>query len=99
VTIGENVTIGHSAVDHGCTVGDGCLIGMNSTVLDGAIIGCSSIVGAGSLVLSGKKFEQRSLLGGVPAKLLRQVTDDEAKGIVEASLHYVDLSHKYIKAL
>jgi carbonic anhydrase/acetyltransferase-like protein (isoleucine patch superfamily) len=78
--IGAGVTIGHNAVLHGCTVEDGCLIGMNATVLNGATIGAGSIVGAGAMVPAGMTVPPRSLVAGVPAKVRRELSDDEVKG-------------------
>lgn len=79
--IGRNVSIGHAAVVHGCTIGDDCLIGMNSTVLSGAIIGESSLVAAGAVVLEGTVVPPRSLVAGVPAKVRRELTDEEVAAI------------------
>ncbi len=70
--IGNDVTIGHKVMLHGCTIEDGCLIGMSATILDGAVIGKESIVGAGALVTKGKKFPPRSLILGSPAKVVRE---------------------------
>jgi carbonic anhydrase/acetyltransferase-like protein (isoleucine patch superfamily) len=75
--IGEAVTIGHNAVVHGCTVEDGCLIGMGSTVLNGATIGAGSVVAAGAVVPEGMTVPPRSLVAGVPAKVRRELSDDE----------------------
>lgn len=79
--IGRNVSIGHAAVVHGCTIGDDCLIGMNSTVLSGAVIGDMSLVAAGAVVLEGTIVPPRSLVAGVPAKVRRELTDDEVEAI------------------
>ena len=76
-TIGEGVTIGHNAVVHGCTIGDGCLIGMNATVLNGATIGAGSVVAAGAVVPEGTTVPPNSLVAGVPAKIRRELSDDE----------------------
>ncbi len=77
VTVGGWVSVGHRAVLHGCTIGDGSLIGMSATVLNGAVIGEQSLVAAGSVVLEGMIVPPRSLVAGVPAKVRRQLTDDE----------------------
>jgi len=71
VVIGKNVTIGHGAIVHGCTVGDEVIIGMNSVVLDGADIGSGSIVGAGAVVLNGMKVPEMSVVLGVPARVIK----------------------------
>ena len=81
VVIGENVSVGHNAVVHGCTIGDGSLIGMGSVVLSGAVIGEGCLVAAGAVVLEGTVVPPGSLVAGVPAKVRRELTDDERDGI------------------
>ena len=76
-TIGSNVTVGHSCIIHGCTIGDDCLIGMGSTILNGTRIGPNSLVGAGSLVTEGKEFPAGSVIMGRPAKVVREVSERE----------------------
>ncbi len=88
LTIGENVTIGHNAVVHGCTVGDESLIGMGAIVLNKAVIGRQCIVGAGALVTEGKVFPDRSLIIGSPARAARQVTDEEIERVRENARNY-----------
>ncbi len=90
--IGQNVTVGHRAILHGCTVGDGCLIGMGSIVLDGAEIGAESVVGAGALVTQGKKFPPRSLIIGSPARAVRSLGDEDARRLRENAGRYVQLA-------
>jgi len=92
--VGRNVTVGHRVVLHGCRIGDGALIGIGSIVLNGAEIGESSIVGAGALVTQGKKFPPRSLILGSPAKLVRELTDQEVADILDNSRHYVELARQ-----
>ncbi|MCQ9615599.1 gamma carbonic anhydrase family protein [Paenalcaligenes niemegkensis] len=75
--VGKNVTIGHQAMLHGCTIEDGALIGIQAVVLNGAVIGRNSLVGAGALVTEGKVFPERSLIIGSPAKAVRTLSDDE----------------------
>lgn len=75
LTIGENVSIGHQAMLHGCTIGDGSLIGIQAVVMNRAVIGKDCLVGAGAIVTEGKKFPDRSLILGAPAKLVREVTE------------------------
>lgn len=82
VVIGENVSVGHNAVVHGCTVEDGSLVGMGSVVLSGAVIGAGSLVAAGAVVLEGTEIPPGSLVAGVPAKVRRQLTDEEREGIL-----------------
>ena len=77
VIIGENVSVGHNAVIHGCTIGDGSLIGMGSVVLSGAVIGRACLVAGGAVVLEGTVVPDGSLVAGVPAKVRRALTDDE----------------------
>ncbi len=82
VVIGENVSVGHNAVVHGCTVEDGCLIGMGSVILSGAVIGAGSLVAGGALVLGGTIVPPGSMVAGVPAKVRRELTDEEKRGIL-----------------
>jgi len=93
--IGSDVTVGHKVMLHGCTIEDACLIGMSATILDGAVIGKESIVGAGSLVTKNKKFPPRSLIMGVPAKAVRQLTDEEVKNLYESAHHYAKYKEDY----
>lgn len=97
-TVGARVSIGHGAVVHGCTVGDDCLIGMSATVLNGAVIGAGSLVAAGAVVLEGTEIPPRSLVAGVPAKVRRELSDEELDGVKENAAHYVELAraHKEI---
>ena len=93
--IGDNITVGHSAIIHGCTIEDDCLIGMGAIILNHAVIGKESIVGAGALVTTGKKFPSRSLIMGSPAKLIRSVTDEELEGTRKNTESYVEISKEY----
>jgi carbonic anhydrase/acetyltransferase-like protein (isoleucine patch superfamily) len=86
--VGEDVIIGHSAVVHGCTVGDRCLIGMNATILNGAVLGEGCIIGAGALVGEGKVVPPRSLVVGVPGRVLRPVSDEEYERIKTSAASY-----------
>ncbi|MDD6258165.1 MAG: gamma carbonic anhydrase family protein [Erysipelotrichaceae bacterium] len=94
VTIGNNVTIGHSAIIHGCTIKDESLIGMGAIIMNGAEIGFHCIVGAGALVTENKKFEDGSLIIGSPAKAVRKLTDKEIEGIHQNALLYVKEAQK-----
>ena len=87
VTIGSDVTVGHGAIVHGCTVEDGVLIGMGSTILDHAVIGEGAIVAAGSLVLSNTVIEPGSIWGGVPAKFIKKVDPEQAKELNQKIAH------------
>jgi len=92
--LGEDVTVGHRAVLHGCSVGDRCLVGMGAIVLDGAVIGEECIVGAGALVTQGKSFPPRSMILGCPAKVARELKPDEVAGLREHARAYADLARR-----
>ncbi len=94
--IGDDVTVGHKVMLHGCTIEDACLIGMSATILDGAVIGKESIVGAGSLVTKGKKFPPRSLIMGSPAKVVRELNEDEVKELYNSAKRYVAFKDDYL---
>ena len=94
-TIGNGVTVGHNAIVHGCEISDNCLIGMGATVLDGAKIGEGSLVGAGALVTGGKVFPPKSLILGSPAKLVRELTDEDVTATIKNAEEYVMLGKKY----
>lgn len=96
-TVGEYVTVGHNVILHGCTVGNYTLVGMGSIILDDAEIGEYSIVGAGSLVTKNTKIPSGVLCVGSPAKVVRQLTDEEKESLKESAEHYITLSKKYIK--
>lgn len=93
--VGADVSIGHGAIVHGCVVENGCLIGMNATVLNGAVIGANSLVAAGALVLEGAVIPPRSLVAGVPGKVRRELTDEEVTGLLGNSARYVPRSKIY----
>lgn len=94
--IGDDVTIAHKVMLHGCSVGDACLIGMNATILDGAVIGKESIVGANSLVTKNKKFPPRSLILGNPAKAVRKLSDEEVEGLYTSARNYIEYKNRYM---
>jgi carbonic anhydrase/acetyltransferase-like protein (isoleucine patch superfamily) len=89
LTLADDVTVGHQAVLHGCTVGAGSLIGIQAVVLNGAVIGRQCLVGAGAVVTEGKVFPDRSLIIGAPAKAVRMLSDDEVAGLAMAATRYV----------
>ncbi len=89
MNIARNVTIGHQAMLHGCTVGEGSLVGIQSVVLNGAVIGRNCLVGAGAIVTEGKTFPDRSLILGAPARVVRELTDQEIANIADAAAIYV----------
>jgi len=93
--IGDDVTIGHRVMLHGCTIENACLIGMSATILDGAVIGKESIVGAGALVTKNKIFPPRSLIVGSPAKVIRELNDDEVKELYASAYRYVEFKKDY----
>ncbi len=96
LNIGSYVSVGHSAVLHGTTIRDNCLIGMNTTLLNGSLIGADSIVGAGAVVTQGKKFPDRSLILGMPAKMVRKLETREVKSIKENALRYAELADEHV---
>lgn len=92
----EDITVGHRAILHGCHVMRGCLIGMGAVVMDGAKVGPESLVAAGALVGPGVEIPPRSLARGVPARVVRSLTDAELEHLVYSSQHYVDLKKAYL---
>ena len=95
--IGEDCTIGHGVVLHGCSIGDGCLIGMGSTIMNGAKIGAGSVVGANALITEGKEFPPKSLIVGAPAKAIRALDPDTT--FVREAGTYVRRAERYRKGL
>lgn len=90
LTVGENVTIGHQAMLHGCTIGDGSLIGIQAVILNGAVIGKGCLVGAGAIVTERKIFPDRSLILGAPARVVRQLSDEDVAALLTSAASYVD---------
>jgi len=99
LTIGENVTIGHQVMLHGCTIGDGSLIGIGAIVLNGARIGKGCIVGAGALVTEGKEFPDGSMIIGSPAKVVRSLTSEQQEGLRLSALHYIENTRRFQRGL
>lgn len=97
-TVGAGVSVGHSAVVHGATVGDGCLVGMSATIMNGSVIGEQSLVAAGALVLEGTQVPPRSLVAGVPAKVRRELTEEEVAGLKKNADTYLGLAAKHLVA-
>lgn len=93
--IKENVSIGHGAVVHGCTIEDNVLIGMNATLLNNAHIGKNSIVGAGAVVSEGKEFPDGSLILGIPAKVVKEISPEQKEHIQKNADKYCKLSKSY----
>jgi carbonic anhydrase/acetyltransferase-like protein (isoleucine patch superfamily) len=99
LSIADDVTIGHQAMVHGCTVEAGCLIGIQAVILNGAVIGAGSLVGAGALVTEGKRFPPRSLIVGSPAKVLRELTEEESAKLLLSAAHYAGNGARYAQEL
>lgn len=99
LTIGAGVTVGHQAILHGCTVGDGALIGMGARVLNGAVIGERCLVGAGALVTEGKAFDPGLLIVGSPARALRRLSEHELAMLEMSATHYAEKAANYAAEL
>jgi carbonic anhydrase/acetyltransferase-like protein (isoleucine patch superfamily) len=97
LTIGENTSLGHSVVLHGCKIGKGCLIGMGTIILDGAEIGDYCLVAAGSLITPGKKFPPGSMIKGRPAVVERSLTAEEVKKISYHYTSYIEYKDQYLR--
>ena len=95
--IGDDVTVGHNVMLHGCKIGNACLIGMSATLLNGCEIGFESMVAAGSLVTQNKKFPPRSMIMGAPAKVVKQLTEDEIAEIYKSAQNYVSYKNDYLQ--
>ena len=95
LTLGEDVTVGHQVMLHGCTIGDGSLIGIQAVVLNGAKIGKHCLVGAGSLVTEGKEFPDGSMILGSPAKVVRQLTPEQIEGLQRSAEAYVQNARRF----
>ena len=95
LVIGDHVTVGHQVMLHGCTVGDGSLIGIQAVVLNGAKIGKNCLVGAGSLVTEGKEFPDGSMILGSPAKVVRQLSPEQIEGLKMSARHYMNNASRY----
>ncbi|WP_179379574.1 gamma carbonic anhydrase family protein [Jannaschia marina] len=99
LTVGGNVTVGHKAMLHGCTVGDGTLIGMGATVLNGAVIGAGCLIGAGALVTEGKEIPPGSLVMGAPGKVVRELDDAARAALLASAEHYRQNAARFAKGL
>lgn len=93
--IGADVTIGHMALIHACTLEDGCFIGMQACVMDGAVVESGAMVAAGALVTPGKRVKQGELWGGSPARLMRKLTESELRYFSYTVEHYIEMSESY----
>jgi len=99
LTVGDNVSIGHQAMLHGCTVGEGSLIGINAVVLNRAVVGKHCLIGANTLIPEGKVIPDRSLVVGTPGRIIRELTDEEIARNLRNSRHYVEAGALYSHAL
>jgi carbonic anhydrase/acetyltransferase-like protein (isoleucine patch superfamily) len=97
--IGARVTVGHQAILHGCTIGDGCLIGMGARLLNGAVLGVNCLVGAGALITEGKQFEPGMLIVGTPARAVRALSEEQIALLALSAAHYADKAAVYAAQL
>lgn len=97
--IGNDVTVGHQAMLHGCTIGDNTLVGIGATVLNRSVIGRNCLIGAHSLVPEGKTIPEGSLVMGTPAKVVKQLTPEQIKGLTMSAAHYVDNARRFEDSL
>ncbi|MEM9637125.1 MAG: gamma carbonic anhydrase family protein [Pseudomonadota bacterium] len=95
LTVGENCTIGHKVMLHGCTIGDNSLIGMGATVLNGATIGKNCLIGAGALITENKVIPDGSLVMGVPGKVMRELDAEAIRGLTLSALHYQENMRRF----
>jgi carbonic anhydrase/acetyltransferase-like protein (isoleucine patch superfamily) len=99
LVVGHQCTVGHMVMLHGCSIGDGSLIGIKAVVMNRARIGKNCLIGAGSLVTEGKHIPDRSLVLGAPGKVVRELTDEEVQGLLGSARHYVELARRYAETL
>jgi carbonic anhydrase/acetyltransferase-like protein (isoleucine patch superfamily) len=97
--VGDNVTVGHNAMIHGCTIGDGSLVGINAVVLNGAKIGRNCLIGANALVTEGMEIPDGSMVLGAPAKIKRTFSEDEQKMLGKNAEHYITNGQRYLEEL
>lgn len=95
--IGDYTVVGHNALVHGCTVGNNTLIGMGSIIMNNVSVGNNCIIGAGTVITEGKKIPDNSMVLGIPGKIVRQVTEEEIKGIKDTAIRYNELFKKHIE--
>ena len=99
LTLGARVTVGHQAILHGCTIADDCLIGMGAKILNGAVLKSECLIGAGALITEGKHFAPGSLIVGSPARVVRQLTDEERHALRASAAHYAEKAARYAAGL
>lgn len=95
LVIGKNVTIGHQVMLHGCTIGDGSLVGMQAVILNGARIGRNCLIGAGALIAEGKEIPDNSMVLGRPGKIVRTLSEEEVANLRKGPLHYQERAREY----
>ena len=95
LSVGEYVTVGHQVMLHGCTIGDGSLIGIGAVVLNGAKVGKGCLVGAGALVTEGKEFPDGSMILGSPARVVRALTPEQQQGLIRSAEHYIENAQRF----
>lgn len=99
LTIGANVTVGHQVMLHGCTIGDGSLIGIGAVVLNGAKVGQHCLVGAGALVTEGKEFPDGSMILGSPARVVKSLSPEQIEGLQQSALRYQQNAQRFRQGL
>jgi carbonic anhydrase/acetyltransferase-like protein (isoleucine patch superfamily) len=99
LTIGDNVTVGHQAMLHGCTIGEGTLVGIQAVVLNNAVIGRNCLIGAGAVVTEGKQFPDNSLIVGAPARVVREMSPEQVLKVGQNAKHYAAHQQEYRRKL
>ena len=99
LNLGRDITVGHMVMLHGCTIGDGTLIGIKSVILNGAVIGKHCLIGANTLIPEGKVIPDRSLVMGSPGKVVRELSDEQIARIAHSAAHYVGNAQRYQQSL
>ncbi len=99
LTVGRDVVVGHSVILHGCTIGDNVLVGMGATIMNGVIVGSNSVIGAGALIPEGKEIPPNSLVVGMPGRVVRELSDEEAAALTEGARHYAEKFPRFLETL
>ncbi len=99
LTVGRDVVVGHSVILHGCTIGDNVLIGMGATIMNGVTVGSNSVIGAGALIPEGKVIPSNSLVVGMPGRVVRELSDEEAATLTEGARHYAEKFPRFLETL
>jgi carbonic anhydrase/acetyltransferase-like protein (isoleucine patch superfamily) len=99
LTVAANVSVGHQAMLHGCTIGEGCLIGIKAVILNHSVIGKNCLIGANTLITEGKEIPDNSLVFGAPGKVVRSLTETEIAAMYANITHYVELTARYANGL